>query len=172
MDTPPPIREIDAEAHVQRRIWLVSRIAWAGMAAVLLLAAAGLFGDGTLAEAEESAPDASLHLRYDRFQRADATNLFTLVLDDPHGGAGEGREVVLCFDRPFLKEWRISRFAPAPEREEARGEDLCGHFLYDPGIRPAVLRLWAAPRTSGFGMDGAIYRPGRASVPVSAVVWP
>ncbi|MBP0491702.1 hypothetical protein [Roseomonas indoligenes] len=168
MDIPPPIQEIDAEAAVQRRIWLASRIAWAAMAAALLLGAAGLFGDGTIAEAEASAPDASLHLRYDRFQRADAVNLFTLVLDDP----GEGGEVVLCFDRPFLKEWRISRFEPAPDREEARGEDLCGHFLADPAVRPAVLRLWAAPRTSGFGMEGAIYRPGRAPLPVSAAVWP
>ena len=168
MDIPPPIREIDDEASVQRRIWRVSRFAWAAMAGALLLGVAGLFGDGTLAEAEASAPGADLHLRYDRFQRADAMNLFTLVLDDP----GEGEEVALCFDRPFLKEWRVSRFEPAPEREEARGEDWCGHFLIDPGVRPAALRLWAAPRTSGFARGGAVYRPGRAPVPVGAVVWP
>ncbi|WP_338664008.1 hypothetical protein VQH23_02350 [Pararoseomonas sp. SCSIO 73927] len=172
MDIPPPIREIDAEAGVQRRIWLASRIAWGAMAAALLLGAAGLFGDGTLAEAEASAPGASLHLRYDRFQRADAMNLFTLVLDKREEGPGEEREVVLCFDRPFLKEWRVSRLEPAPEREEARGEDWCGHFLIDPAVRPAALRLWAAPRSSGFARGGAIYRPGHPPVPVGAVVWP
>lgn len=166
---PPSIAEIDAQAPIQARIWRVSKIAWWGMGAVLMLAAIGLFGDGPLAEEEAMAGDGSLRVTYDRFQRADASSPF--ILRTSHRQA-DGN-VAFCLDRAFLDVWQMSQMEPSPLREEAHGEDVCHVIAVPPGMpAPVFIKFWAHARMGSLSAEGRLRMPGGESVRLRALVWP
>jgi len=168
MSLPPTIKALDEAAPVQHRIWFASRLAWWGMAGILILAAAGAFGDGPLAHAEARDGDRLL-VAYERFQRSDAATAFELTFASPPAGT----DPAFCLDTAFLEVWQISRIEPTPLREELGTDGIC-HVIARgaAGQAPLTLRFWAHPRHSALLAEGAIYAPGGARVGLRAHVWP
>ena len=61
--------EVHEDMRLVRRSWVVQRIGWGVMAALLLAALLGLFGTGPLSRATATAPGGAVTLDYDRFGR-------------------------------------------------------------------------------------------------------
>ncbi|TPG61217.1 hypothetical protein EAH89_01265 [Roseomonas nepalensis] len=170
MQTPPTIARIDAQAGLQRRVWLASRIAWWAMGAALLLAAGGAFGDGPLAEAEAASGDGSVTVRYDRFQRSDAGSPLLIRLAPRPGAAGEAR---FCLDHAFSRAWQVTEIEPAALREELEAGGTC-HVVPLAAAAPAapVIGIRVHPRRAALRAEGAVYLPGGGAARVAALVWP
>ena len=169
---PAPIARIEREHRVQERLWAAERVAWAAMALILGAAMAGVFGDGPLARVERAAPDGSLRVAFQRFQRADAPTRIGFIAGP---GVVENGRMHLCLSRAFLEEWQIDRFEPDPERETAAPDGLCFALRVEaaaPGDEQPEVGLWVAPRTARFPADGAVHLAGRAPADLSAWVWP
>lgn len=169
--TPDDVRRIERGQRVQERYWVAERIAWGTMALTVLAAMAGVFGDGPLAGVERAAPDGSLRVSFQRFQRADATSRIGFTASA--AAARDGR-VVLCLDRDFLGEWRVERFEPRPEAESARDGGVCYALRTGTasGADAPEIGLWVAPRAAAFPAAGRVSVEGRASVDLGAWVWP
>lgn len=70
----PTLQNVETPAALAflRREWIVERLGWVAMAAVVLAALAGILGDGPLARARMHTADGIAELRYSRFSRARA----------------------------------------------------------------------------------------------------
>jgi hypothetical protein len=90
-----------------RRGWVLERVGWIAMAAILAAAAAGLFGHGWLGETEAVAGD-ELTVEYSRFCRAHSP--VELVVD----WLPRGQEPALWISRSYLDEFGIAEIRPAP----------------------------------------------------------
>ena len=165
MDVPPSIQEMDRQAPAQNRIWLASRIAWFCMVAVLVLAGAGLFGEGWLASAEARAADGSLRLAYDRFQRTDAMTEMTVTVARPG-------DFSLCLDRAFLGRWRVAHMEPAPAREEAGQDEVCYLVHAADGVAAPFVRIFATPRATSLSAEGRLRLAGGVPLRLRVLIWP
>ena len=100
-----------------RRGWTFERAGWVAMAAVLLGAGAGFFGDGLLSESVATAGD-ELTVRYARFARAHAP--FDLVID----WLPRQQEASLWISRAFLEGFEIVEVRPTPMVVTAGGDRI------------------------------------------------
>ena len=168
-DIPSSITRIVEEHAAQERVWLASRIAWAGMALVLALAVAGLFGDGPLSHRRTAASDGSLAVEYEGFQRRNATTAIVLqaAARDTNGA------VRICLEHGFTADWRLVRMRPSAVREVATSGGLCLHFAVEagPGPPPPVT-ISVQPRAMSFATSGSLRANGGAPVALRVLVWP
>lgn len=123
--------EIFQDLAHQRREWTFQRGAWIVMAAVLLLALAGLFGRGPLSATRAAAVDDSLVAHYDRFlNRHDPTEITLLAPRVER----TGEEVRIRIQRDYIASFEIACITPEPERVEVEQDVLAYVFrLGDPG---------------------------------------
>lgn len=153
-----------AESTVfMRRNWLVQRAGWALMTLAMLLALAGLFGQGPLVRREAAAP--GLTLRYQRVVRLEATQSLEFALD-----AGPAGEVALELDSGFVSGTEIERIIPEPREIRVSPE---GQRLNFPtaGSGAVAVRLLFVPRKLG-RLRARFGTPGGTEVPVSFLVLP
>lgn len=102
----------------QRAMWVVERVGWGILAAVLAAAAAGLFGPGLLGPVEEAAADGAWRVEYPRFARAQSP--FTLrVRVEPAAAAGERLRV--WFSEGYFDRFSVAGVVPEPESVEVGG---------------------------------------------------
>jgi len=120
----------------QRRTWVVERIGWLVLAAIIGAALLGLFGRGLIGSEVASAEDGRLSLDYYRFWRMQSPTRLLLRFQPSAGGADRAR---VWLDRSYLEAVSISRVTPQPERVEAASNRLIYVFaLADAGAGTAV----------------------------------
>lgn len=169
---PAPIRLIERGQRLQERAWQIERAGWAAMLAVVLAAAAGGFGDGVAARARAAAPDGSLAVAYERFQRTEAGTSF--VVTAPAARLRDGR-LTACLDHAMLSHWILVGHRPAGEGEAMTPDGLCVTAALTPAPGADTtppLALLVRPRLMAFPARGAVVVPGGAPAPVAAVIWP
>ena len=109
--------EIGRDVAFQHRQWAAQRVAWLGMAVVLLAALAGLLGAGPLSDA--SARAGPLSVEYGRFERRHAPEV--LELEVAPGAARDGQvEVWLATD--WLETIELHGVVPEPAEVRAEGD--------------------------------------------------
>lgn len=168
-DTPSSIARIVDGHGAQERVWVASRVAWTIMALVLLLAAAGLFGDGPLAHRRATAPDDSFSVQYERFQRRDATTQMILRA----AGRDADGAVRICLERGFTTDWRVVRTLPAAVREVGTDDGVCLHFPVGAGLGPPPpVTITAQPRAMSYATRGSLRANGGVPLALNAWVWP
>lgn len=109
--------EITQDLDFQRREWVVQRVAWAVVAALLIAGVVGLFGAGPLSHAVASS--GPLTLEYDRLLRRRAPSQYELAVSPDIATAGE---VALWLDAALLEKIDIDQIVPEPT-EAATGSD-------------------------------------------------
>lgn len=146
-----------------RRNWQVQRAGWALMALAVLLAVAGLFGQGPLSSRSASAPGLTLH--YQRVVRLEAAQSLEFALDAPEAG-----DVALELDREFLTRTEIQRILPDPRTVSTSlaGQQL--HFAAA-GAGPIAVRVLYVPKRLG-RLPARFGIPGAAPLSVSLLVLP
>jgi len=115
--------EISQDIHFQRREWIVQRVGWVIIAALLLAALAGLFGPGPLSKTTVGNETDPVRAEYYRFWRMASPMPLRLRLTPAHP---DQSEIGVWMSRAYLESMRVETVTPEPERVEA-GTD---HFVY------------------------------------------
>ena len=132
-----PELEVHEDPDFQRRDWLAQRVGWAGLAAMLLAALAGLMGDGPLSDTTRG-DGRHLTVEYDRFVRHGARTVVTFRIAPQ--AAADDRRVHIAIDRQFLVANDLQRQVPEPSA--TLGHDDAVEFIYDVGPDAALLVRW------------------------------
>ena len=94
---------------MQKRVWRFERVGWYVLVIIVLLALAGLFGNGPLSDAEVVSQDGRLKVEYQRLSRSGTTdNLFITIQGSP------GQPVMVELEGPLLREASIETMQPEP----------------------------------------------------------
>jgi hypothetical protein len=103
---------------LQPRLWRAQRAAWAGMALVAGLAAAGLLGTGPLSgdHAEAAAGGIATRLAFEAVARVRSPHPMDLAVEAP---AGTGPTLALEVPAAYLDAMTLNSAAPEPSRGEA-----------------------------------------------------
>lgn len=115
--------EISQDLQFQRREWVVQRVGWLVMTALLVAALAGLFGTGPLSKTTAGDQASPLQAEYYRFWRMASPMPLRLRIAPSLAGQGE---VGVWVSRAYLEAMRVESITPEPARVEA-GTD---HFVY------------------------------------------
>lgn len=118
--------EIEVEPRFQRGSWRVERAAWLIMAALIVAALSGLFGDGPLSRAESpESMDAAgtLRVEYERFARLNAPLRLQVRVLAPRAG-----ELRVWVSRAYLDDTQIESITPPPERVAVSADKLIYFF--------------------------------------------
>jgi len=122
--------DIDADMAFQRRSWIVQRIGWILMLALVLAAVLGVLGSGPLSHATTAIPG-QLRVEYQRFTRYDDPE--TLVVR-AEGAATTAGVVRLSLNRQYLDHSTVESVLPSPERVDAAAERTIFAFrVAEPG---------------------------------------
>jgi hypothetical protein len=111
--------EVNADIEFQRRAWTVQRVGWLVIAAIIVGALLGIFGDGPLSRAAVERD--GLRLEYERFARLQQST--RLLVELTKTGPGE-----IAFNRGYLESFRIEQITPEPREVETSGEWLVYRF--------------------------------------------
>jgi hypothetical protein len=114
----------------QRASWIIERIGWGLIVALMLAALLGLFSMGVLSGAKASDGSGALSVEYERFHRNGAGDVMEVTLT-PLDGSG----AVLHLDARFLRAFTIDSVTPEPA--EWRGDESGAtlHFPQPEGRR-------------------------------------
>lgn len=153
---------VSEDMDFQRRWWRFQRIAWFVLVAILIADALGAFGQGWLAHAQRSAPDGTLHLHYERIERAGAFSEITIQFDK---AAVHSNRVNLFISQNIVKELGAQRIIPEPDTSRVGPGGIT--YTFPATGSPAVVSIALQPLKPGFqqiqvGVPGA--QPVNASV--------
>lgn len=124
-----------------RRGWVFERVGWAAMAAVVVAAAAGLFGNGWLSSVRATAE--TLSVEYPRFSRARAPLELKVEWSAPQP------ETVLWIARSYVDRFDVDRIQPTPVATTAGAERIYYAFrAHEAGTRVAAT-FTLRPRSAG-----------------------
>lgn len=142
-----PLGSGEQESRASTRIeWRVQRAGWIGMALVVALALAGVFGPGPLSWSEASASDGSLTLSYSRFVRNGASSDLTLHIP---AGAVQGDVARVSVGGDYLESVEVTSVTPEPESATTTADGVVLTFAVDPGA-PVDVQLAATGDAIGF----------------------
>ncbi|MFK3815284.1 hypothetical protein ACI2KG_01515 [Pseudomonas sp. NPDC089407] len=111
-----PVRE---NMPMQQRVWRFERVGWYVLVIIVLMALAGLFGNGPLSDAEKVSQDGRVKVEYQRLSRSGTTdNLFITVQGQP------GQPVKVELEGSLLRAASIETMQPEPQRSMSRGPAL------------------------------------------------
>ena len=137
------ISAIREDIRFQEVSWILERVAWALMAVVPLAALTGLFAHGVFSDSTARAPDSSLSVEYERYQRQTVQSRFVIRIPST-----QSQEIRLRLSPSFHQTYDIQSLQPAPLRSRA-GADGLELFFHPPEAGELVAVIWSTPRTFG-----------------------
>lgn len=160
--------QIERDASFQRREWLIQRVGWVAMTAVLAAALAGLLGDGPLSHAVAGERGGALWIEYQRFGRWQAPEEMHV-----HLGAGQakGGRARIWLDRDFVERLEIDGVTPPPAAVEARADRATYEFLAPEEGGDLEITFNVKPQHWG-RKHGRIGVEGGPAVAMSELVYP
>ena len=112
-DGPAPLPGVPTGHTVQERFWIFQRLAWLGLAVLILAALAGFTGQGGPG-ARTVVQGANARLDHPRFSRWETSDDMRLTLPP---GVGETAEVEI--GQPFFDHFEIEDVQPQPQAHRA-----------------------------------------------------
>lgn len=113
--------EVAQDLVFQRRMWVVQRIGWAVMAAVVVLAFVGVFGHGIASHGSATSRDGGVKVEYPRVSRHRSPETLRIT---PAPGAVQGDEARVSFSRETVEGMTIETVYPEPESVEAGADEI------------------------------------------------
>lgn len=112
------------EDRFHHREWAMQRVGWVIIAAIVVLALAGLFGDGPLSDASVSSREAG-SIAYERYTRDGARTTLTIT---PSATALQGNVVRVAIPSAYLQSFSVEEITPEPTQARMSGEDVIYEF--------------------------------------------
>ena len=104
------------DLQTKRREWRIERVGWFLIAALVLLAILGAFGDGPISDtrAEAAQGDARFFADYERFNRIAHVSLLVVHVQAP---SATGDELRIAFNPASASDWTIRSSHPSGSGE-------------------------------------------------------
>jgi hypothetical protein len=135
-----PIAE---DMRFQQASWIAERVGWVILAAIALLALAGVFSEGYLSHQVLRQAATPMTIEYERFQRAGVLTRFLMQVREMVGD-----EVRLKIGNSFQDAYEVDSIVPRPIRTSAGPDGLDLHFER-PEFGDLTVVTWARPRRLG-----------------------
>ncbi|MDH2184688.1 hypothetical protein N5K35_13325 [Pseudomonas sp. GD03651] len=150
---------------MQKRVWRFERVGWYVLVIIVLLALAGLFGDGPLSDAEVVSQDGRLKVEYQRLSRSGTTdNLFITIQGSP------GQPVMVELEGPLLREASIETMQPEPLVSMSHGPAL---LLQLGTSKDGMATLYLTLRSAHVGsLEGVVRSGSNTEVHFSTFLYP
>ena len=114
---------VEEDLAYQQREWLVERVGWIVMLLLILVAAAGLFGNGVLSRASVS-DGKQVRIEYERFAHYLTPTSFKVHMRT----TSKDKDIQLRVNNDFLQGIKIEKVVPEPIRVETGDKWLSYHF--------------------------------------------
>ncbi|MDN4497554.1 hypothetical protein QYE73_09745 [Pseudomonas mosselii] len=157
-----PVQE---DMPMQQRVWRFERVGWYVLVTMVLLALAGLFGNGPLSDAEVVSQDGRVRVEYQRLSRSGTTDsLFITVQGTP------GQPVEVQLAGSLLRDASIETLQPEPQRSMSHGQAM----LFQLGTRhDGVATLYLTLRSEHVGtLEGSVRAGPKSAVRFSTFLYP
>lgn len=131
--------ELDEDRRFQNRFWIFERIAWAVMAAIVLVALLGFTGQGgPFARARAEGPGGAVD--YPRVARWETGDEIEIMLPPVTTG-----RVTIAIDRQFSKLFQVEDVQPMPSESVAtpQGQEMSFDLGDAPGDRTITVHIRA-----------------------------
>jgi hypothetical protein len=157
-----PIQE---NMPMQKRVWRFERVGWYVLVIIVLLALAGLFGNGPLSDAEVVSQDGRLKVEYQRLSRSGTTdNLFITIQGSP------GQPVMVELEGSLLREASIETMQPEPQVSMSHGPAL---LLQLGTSKDGMATLYLTLRSEHVGsLEGVVRSGSNTKVHFSTFLYP
>ena len=161
--------DIDEDLELERCTWLVERVAWSALGAILLAGLVGFLGGGGLAaSAETTNADASLSMQYERFVRREAPTWLRVVATPPDEASATLR---LWLARDYVEAHEITSVVPEPGRVEAASDRYVFEFALAAPGETATILFRVEPREA-WRIEGRLGIDGGAGLRFEQLVYP
>ncbi|HGY9625952.1 hypothetical protein [Pseudomonas putida] len=157
-----PVQE---DMPMQRRVWRFERVGWYMLVLLVLLALAGLFGNGPLSRSEVTSADGRVKVEYQRFNRAGAMDSMRISVR----GSGDG-PVTVILGGSLFSEASIETMQPQPLASLSQGRALQLQ-LGTGGDGQATLYLTLRADAPG-PLEGVVRAGPNSAVRFSSFVYP
>ena len=137
-----PDIELQEDLRQERWEWVVQRLAWLLLYALLVAIVFGLLGHGPLSTTQVGNPSQESALEFDRFMTIKSTNELTLTLPPAAG------EVKAVLAGEYADKVEIREITPEPEKSVLESEGMAFVFNAD-SHRPTQVRFVIEPRSMG-----------------------
>ncbi|MFK3772977.1 hypothetical protein [Pseudomonas sp. NPDC089406] len=150
---------------MQKRVWRFERVGWYVLVIIVLLALAGLFGNGPLSDAEVVSQDGQLKVQYQRLSRSGSTdNLFITIQGSP------GQPVMVELEGSLLREASIETMQPEPQVSMSDGPAL---LLKLGTSKDGMATLYLTLRSEHVGsLEGVVRAGSNTEVHFSTFLYP
>ncbi|MCO7519126.1 MULTISPECIES: hypothetical protein [unclassified Pseudomonas] len=153
------------DMRMQRRVWRFERVGWYVLVLIVLLALAGLFGNGPLSDAEVTSSDGRVQVEYQRLSRSGTTENLRITV---RGTAGEAVTVLL--GGSLLREASIETLQPEPLASLSHGKAL---MLQLGTSKDGIATLYLTLRSEHVGsLEGVVRAGSRSAVRFNTFLYP
>ncbi|MBV4491224.1 hypothetical protein [Pseudomonas oryzicola] len=146
---------VEEDMRMQQRVWRFERVGWYALVVIVLLALAGLFGNGPLSDAQVASDDGRVQVDYQRLSRSGTTDNLRITV---RGTPGEAVQVVLGGN--LLREASIETMQPEPQVSRSHGKSL---LLQLGTSQDGVATLYLTLRSEHVGRLEGVVRAGQSS---------
>ncbi len=168
-DSVPKINDelaVGSDLEFQRRWDALEGKIWIFLLIFLVLSLLGLFGRGPLAKATAKAPDGSIEVKYERFERFSTPSVLTVNINTAFLQNGKAQ---LWVSEALVKPLGNQRVVPQPDKSEIGNGGILYTFPASPG--PASVEFQLQPSSLG-KTELKIRVPGHPELSLNIYVMP
>ena len=146
---------VEEDMRMQQRVWRFERVGWYALVLIVLLALAGLFGNGPLSDAQVTSEDGRVQVEYQRLSHSGTTDNLRITV---HGSAG--KPVMVLLGGTLLREASIETLQPEPQQSLSHGKSL---LLQLGTSKDGIATLYLTLRSEHVGTLEGVVRAGESS---------
>jgi hypothetical protein len=132
------------DLRYHKRAWLIQRIGWAAMAALVIAGGLGVFGNGILSSASIRPESNGPRLEYQRFIRNETPSVLNFYLKPAPDGT-----LRVWVSRDYLKTMELQGADPPPKHSEVAADRVRFEFQGSTDGKAALVSLYYKPRSVG-----------------------
>ncbi|WP_409289777.1 hypothetical protein [Pseudomonas sp. KCJK8927] len=157
-----PVKE---DMRMQQRVWRFERVGWYVLTVIVVLALAGLFGNGPLSNRQATSSDGRVEVEYQRLSRSGTTDKLRITVR----GTG-GEPVMLMLGGSLLRKASIETLQPEPQTSFSHGNAL---LLQLGTSQDGIATLYLTLRSEYVGeLEGVVKAGPSSSVRFTTFLYP
>ena len=160
--------EVRENLRFQRGEWIVQRIGWAVMVALVVAALVGVFGRGPASATTALDPSGRLEVEYERFGRLESRSDLRIRIDRALFDEQEAR---IWIDHELIDHQQVTQITPEPQSVISGKSGYTIVLAVDPGDAQAKAVVHLIPLKPG-QYSGRIGVPGGPDVSMTQFVYP
>lgn len=146
---------VEEDMRMQQRVWRFERVGWYALVLIVILATAGLFGNGPLSNALATSSDGRLQVEYQRLSRSGSVDKLRITVRGI-----SGQPVMVMLGGSLVQEASIETLQPEPQASFSQGDSL----LLQVGTRQdGIATLYLTLRSDYVGKLDGIVKAGLSS---------